>query len=53
MKICSLPSESSTAMTASPSSIPIAMIPLGRGLLKDDMSVFLTVPFRVPMTTYC
>ena len=35
-KICSLPSDSSTAMTASPSSTPIAMMPPARGLLNGD-----------------
>ena len=53
MKTCSLPSESSTAITESPSSMPIAMMPLGRGLLNADRSVFLTVPFRVPITMNC
>ena len=41
MKICSLPSDSSTAMTESPSSMPIAMMPPARGLLNSDRSVFL------------
>ena len=44
------PSDSSTAITASSSSTPMAMMPPARGLLKADSSVFLTVPLRVPIT---
>ena len=53
MKTCSLPSDSSTAMTESPSSTPIAMMPPARGLLNAVRSVFLITPLRVPMTTNC
>ncbi len=53
MKICSVPSESSTAMTASPSSTPIAMMPSARGFLNEVRSVFLMTPLRVPITTNC
>ena len=41
MKICSLPSVISTAITASPSSTPIAMMPPARGLRNAVRSVFL------------
>ena len=51
MKISLWPSDSCTAITASPSSMPIAMMPPARGLLKADSSVFLIVPLRVPITT--
>ena len=39
-----------TAMTASPSSMPIAMMPPTLGLLKADSAVFLTTPRLDPMT---
>ena len=51
MKISPVPSVTWTAMTASPSSTPIAMMPPARGLLNADSAVFLTTPWRVPMTT--
>jgi hypothetical protein len=44
MKISALPSDTWTAMTTSPSSTPIAMIPPARGLLNADNSVFFTTP---------
>ncbi len=50
MKISLVPSVSCTAITASPSSMPIAMMPPARGLLNADSSVFLIVPLRVPIT---
>ena len=53
MKTCSLPSDSSTAITASPSSMPIAMMPPARGLVNAVRSVFLIVPLRVPITMNC
>ena len=52
-KTCEVPSDSSTAMTASPSSTPIAMMPPARGLLNAVRSVFLTTPLRVPIMTNC
>ena len=50
---CEPPSDSSTAMTESPSSTPIAMMPPARGLLNAERSVFLTTPLRVPIITNC
>ena len=50
MKISLLPSETWTAMTASPSSTSMAMMPPARGLLNADSSVFFTSPRWVPMT---
>ena len=50
MKISLLPFEICTAMTESPSSTPIAMMPPARGLLNALSSVFLITPRRVPMT---
>ena len=50
MKISLWPSDSCTSITASPSSMPMAMMPPARGLAKADSSVFLIVPLRVPMT---
>ena len=51
MKISPVPSVTCTAITASPSSTPIAMMPPARGLLNADSAVFFTTPRRVPMTT--
>ena len=51
MKISPVPSVSCTAITASPSSTPIAMMPPARGLLNAVSAVFLMTPFRVPITT--
>src|SRR5438445_263498 len=42
MNTSPLPSVTSTAMTESPSSTPIAMMPPARGLLNPDSAVFLT-----------
>src|SRR6267142_2270938 len=50
MKISPVPSETLAAITASPSSTPIAMMPPARGLLNALSSVFLTTPFRDPIT---
>ena len=47
MKISLLPSVSCTAISASSSSMPMAMMPPARGLLNAVSSVFLTVPLRV------
>ena len=52
VKISPLPSEICTAITESPSSTPMAMMPPARGLLNAANSVFLTTPWRVPITTY-
>ena len=51
MKISPLPSVTCTAITASPSSMPIAMIPPARGLLNADIAVLLTTPRRDPIIT--
>ena len=51
MKISPVPSVTRTAITASPSSTPMAMMPPALGLLKADSAVFLTTPPRVPITT--
>ena len=51
MKISPVPSVTCTAITASPSSTPIAMMPPARGLLNADSAVFFTTPLRVPITT--
>ena len=50
MKTSLLPSDSCTSITASSSSMPIAMMPPARGLANADSSVFLMVPLRVPIT---
>ena len=50
MKISPLPSVTCTAITESPSSTPMAMMPPARGLLNADSAVFLTTPRRVPIT---
>jgi hypothetical protein len=50
MKISLLPSETWTAMTESPSSTSMAMMPPARGLLNAESSVFFTSPSFVPMT---
>ena len=51
MKISPLPSLTCTAITASPSSTPMAMMPAARGFRNAVRSVFLTTPRRVPITT--
>ena len=52
MKISLAPSEICTAITSSPASTPMAMMPPARGLANAESSVFLIVPCRVPMTTW-
>ena len=51
MKISLWPSDSCTSITASPSSMPMAMMPPARGFENAESSVFLIVPLRVPITT--